>query len=300
MFALTKISFPGLGINEINLNSTAFSIGSLSIAWYALIISFGMIVAVSYVIFRAKKIGLSVDDVVDMAIFVIPIGILGARLYYVLMRLEDFHSIGDVFNIRGGGLAIYGGIIAGTLTVIACCYFKKVYFPALGDCVVPGLILAQSIGRWGNFVNVEAYGSVTRLPFRMCGRSIANELLAKGLINAEQYSEILNGTLGVHPTFFYESAWNFVGFIIINLIYKKKKYDGQFILLVFGWYALGRVWIEGLRTDSLYLFGSGIRVSQLLAAMILLATISLLIYFAIRKPKRELFYYTKEKCKKRK
>ena len=297
MIALTKISFPGLGIGEINLKSTAFSIGNLSIAWYALIITLGMILAVSYVIYRARAIGIKTDDVIDFAIFVIPIGIIGARLYYVLMKLEDFNSIGEVFDIRSGGLAIYGGIIAGTLTVMVVCYFKKVYFPAFGDCIVPGLILAQSIGRWGNFINVEAYGSPTRLPLRMCGPSIARELLSKGLINAEEYEEILTGTLGVHPTFFYESMWNLVGFILINVFYKKKEYDGQFILLVFGWYGLGRLFIEGLRTDSLYLFGSGIRVSQLLAGLLFIACTALLIYFKVKKPKRERFYYIKENKK---
>ena len=296
--ALTMISFPGLGIGEVNLNSTAFQIGSLTIAWYALIITFGMILAVCYVIYRAKAIGIKVDDVTDFAIFVIPIGIIGARLYYVFMKLEDFNSIGEVFNIRSGGLAIYGGIIAGTLTVMAVCRYKKIYFPAFGDCIVPGLILAQSIGRWGNFVNVEAYGSPTRLPFRMCGSSIALDLRSKGLINSEQYEEILAGTLGVHPTFFYESVWNLIGFVLINIFYKKKKYDGQFILLIFGWYGLGRVWIEGLRTDSLYLFDSGIRVSQLLAALLLVTCTGLLIYFRVKRPKREMFFYIKEIKKK--
>ncbi len=298
MSVLTKISFPGIGIGEINLSSTAFSIGNVSIAWYALIITLGMILAVAYVMYRAKSIGIKFDDVIDFAIFVIPIGILGARLYYVLMKLEDFHSIGEVFNIRSGGLAIYGGIIAGTLTVIAVCYFKKISFPAFGDCIVPGLILAQSVGRWGNFVNVEAYGSPTRNALRMCGTSIANELLGKNLINSEQYSEIIAGTLGVHPTFFYESMWNLLGFVLINIFYKKKKYDGQFILIIFAWYGLGRLWIEGLRTDSLYLFGSGIRVSQLLAGILFVACTGLLIYFAVKRPRKEMFFYIKQNKKK--
>lgn len=298
---LTKISFPGLGITEINLNSTAFTIGkSFSIAWYALIITFGMILAVTYVIFRARQIGISSDQIIDYAIFVIPIGILGARLYYVIMKIDQFHSLGEVFNIRSGGLAIYGGIIAGTITVFIVSKIKKISFRAFGDCVVPGLIIAQAIGRWGNFVNVEAYGSVTELPWRMCGSSIASELLNKGLIDKTQFEMILNGSLGVHPTFFYESLWNVIGFILINLFYKNKKYDGQIILLVFGWYGLGRLWIEGLRTDSLYLFSSSIRVSQLLAVLIFAACTAALIYFQIKKPISQKFYYTQEKNKKAK
>ena len=289
---LAKVSFPGLGIKEFNLNSIAFEpIENFGIAWYALIITFGMIFAVSYVVYRAKDIGINFDVILDYTIYVIPIGILGARLYYVIMKLDEFHSIGQVFNIRSGGLAIYGGIIAGTLTVFVISLIKKISFPALGDCVVPGLIMAQAIGRWGNFINVEAYGSITSLPWRMCSPTIANELLSKGLIDAGQYSQILTGELGVHPTFFYESMWNIIGFVLINLFFKHKKYDGQAILLVFGWYGLGRLWIEGLRTDSLYLFGSDIRVSQLLALLVFLTCLGMLIYFKIKPPKSDKFYY---------
>lgn len=292
---LAKVSFPGLGIGELNLNNIAFTIGDgFTIAWYALIITLGMILAVSYVMYRARKIGIKSDEIIDFAIFVIPIGIIGARLYYVLMKLDEFHSLKEVFNIRNGGLAIYGGIIAGTLTVIAVCKIKKIYFPAFGDCVVPGLILAQAIGRWGNFMNVEAYGSTTTLPWRMCGPSIASELLSKGMIDTSQYSEIMSGALGVHPTFFYESLWNIIGFVLINVFYKKKQYDGQFILIVFAWYGLGRLWIEGLRTDSLYLFSGPIRVSQLLAGLVFVCCTALLVYFAIKPPKRDKFYFQKK------
>ena len=289
--ALAKISFPGLGIDSLELNSVAFSIGNIDIAWYALIIVFGMIVAVSYIIFRAKEIGLNAEMVLDYAIFVIPFGILGARLYYVVMKIDEFHSIGEVFNIRNGGLAIYGGILAGALTVYIVSRIKKIYFPAMGDCVVPGLILAQSIGRWGNFMNVEAYGGVTSLPWRMCGKGIASSLLSKGIIDGDQYASILSGELGVHPTFFYESLWNLIGFVLINIFYKHKKYDGQILLMIFGWYGLGRMFIEGLRTDSLYLFGSGIRVSQLLAAILFVGCTGLLIYFKIKPPKKAKFVY---------
>ena len=288
---MSTISFPGLGIDKIDLNEIAFSIGDFSVAWYGLIITIGMILCVGYVIWRAKSIGINYEIIIDYAIFVIPLGVLGARLYYVLMKLEDFDSIKEVLDIRSGGLAIYGGIIAGALTVLLVSKFKKISFYALGDCIVPGLILAQSIGRWGNFVNVEAYGSVTKLPWRMCGRDIADDLYFEELINSNQYDEIISETLGVHPTFFYESMWNLIGFIVINLIFKKKKYDGQIILLVFGWYGLGRMWIEGLRTDSLYLFGTGIRVSQLLAAVIFVVCLALLIYFAVKPPKQEKFAY---------
>lgn len=269
MLRITKIAFPGLGIGEFSVDSVAFSINGFSVAWYALIITLGMICAVTYIVLKSKEIGITAEDVIDYAIFVIPFGVLGARIYYVLMELDKYDSLIDAFNIRQGGLAIYGGIIAGTLTVFLVSLKKKIYFPAFGDYVVPGVILAQAIGRWGNFMNGEAYGYQTDIFCRMG--------LDFGL-GMEYY----------HPTFLYESLWNFIGFIGVNILFKYKKYDGQMILIVFGWYGLGRMFIEGLRTDSLYLFGN-VRVSQLLAVLVFIACTSLLIYFAIKPPKRELF-----------
>lgn len=271
MLEINKLSFPGLGIEPFEVNTVAFEIFGMEIAWYALIITFGMIMAVTYTIFRANKIGVTVDDVIDFVIFVIPIGVLGARLYYVIMEIENYSTLAEVFAFRDGGLAIYGGIIAGTATVFVVCLVKKIYFPAFGDCIVPGLILAQSIGRWGNFVNAEAHGGETDIFIRM---------------GIEQFNGVFEY---VHPTFLYESLWNIVGFVAINFFYKHKKYDGQIILLVFGWYGLGRMLIEGMRTDSLYLWGTNIRTSQALAALILIGCVAALIYFAIKPPKRDLF-----------
>ena len=273
----TKLSFPGLGIGEFTVDSEAFSLFGAPISWYALIICFGMIFAVAYIVFRAKQIGIISDHVIDFALFVIPFGVLGARLYYVIMEIDSFDSIGEIFNIRGGGLAIYGGIIAGAITVFCVCKYKKIDFLAFADCVVPGLIMAQSIGRWGNFMNGEAFGCETTNFLRM------------GILNFNSvYTFNTYEMVYVHPTFLYESLWNFIGFIGVNILFKYKKYDGQMILIVFGWYGLGRMFIEGLRTDSLYLFGN-VRVSQLLAALIFIACTTLLIYFAIKHPKRELF-----------
>lgn len=271
MLEINRLSFPGLGIKPFEVNTVAFEIFGVEIAWYALIITFGMILAVSYTIFRAKKIGVTIDDVIDFVIFVIPIGVLGARLYYVIMEIENYSTLAEVFAFRDGGLAIYGGIIAGAATVFAVCCFKKIYFPAFGDCIVPGLILAQSIGRWGNFINAEAHGGETEIFIRM---------------GIEQFTGDFKY---FHPTFLYESLWNIIGFVAINLFYKHKKYDGQIILLVFGWYGLGRMLIEGMRTDSLYLWGTQIRTSQALAALIFIGCTAALIYFAIKPPKREMY-----------
>lgn len=278
MLQVTKLSFPGLGIGEFTVSSEAFSLFGAPIAWYALIICMGMIFAVSYIIFRAKQIGIDSEQVLDFALFVIPIGVLGARLYYVIMDIDNFNSIGEILNIRNGGLAIYGGIIAGAITVFCVCKYKKIDFLAFADCVVPGLIMAQAIGRWGNFMNGEAFGEITDSFIRMGIRNV-NTFYTFGT----------REMVYVHPTFLYESLWNVIGFIGINIFYKHKKYDGQIFLMIFGWYGLGRMFIEGLRTDSLYLFGTSIRVSQALAGVLFVVCAAFLIYFAIKKPNRPFY-----------
>ena len=290
MQKISTISFPGLGIGDFTVNSVAFDIFGLSIAWYALIITMGMVAAVIYVVFQAKKIGITIDDVIDYALFTIPIGIVGARLYYVFTKLEEFDSLLDVINIRGGGLAIYGGIIAGGITVLCVSYYKKINFLAFADCVAPGVLLAQGIGRWGNFMNGEAYGGPWDGFLRM-GLFNANTMSDKELIKAGvDVSEMVY----VHPTFLYESLWNLLGVLLVYLFARfiHKKYDGQLFLMIFGWYGLGRMLIEGLRTDSLY-FGPeewGIRISQALAALIFIAAAALLIYFQIKKPNRPFYH----------
>ena len=278
MYGITKLSFPGLGIGEFTVKSEAFSIGDFSIAWYGLIICLGMIFAVGYVMYRAAAIGIDSDQIIDFALFVIPFGVIGARLYYVIMEIDSFHSLGEVLNIRGGGLAIYGGIIAGAITVFVVCHVKKIYFPAFADCVVPGLIMAQAIGRWGNFMNGEAFGAITDSFLRM-GIKNYNSMITFGT------SEMVY----VHPTFLYESLWNIIGFIGVNIFYKHKKYDGQIFLMIFGWYGLGRMMIEGLRTDSLYLFGTSIRTSQALAALLFIVCTAFQIYFAFRRPTKPFY-----------
>ena len=190
----------------------------------------------------------------------------------IYRRVDGSLNWGAVFNYSDGGLAIYGAIISSAIVLWLFCRKKKLSFLAYADLGVHGLFIGQLIGRWGNFMNVEAYGGATALPWRMCGPSIAAEMLQKGYVDQAGYESILSGALGVHPTFFYESAWNFAGLIMVYLIGKKRKFDGECFLFYFFWYGLGRAWIEGLRTDSLYLFGwelfgAPIRVSQLLAAV---------------------------------
>ena len=276
MLKISKISFPGLGIGEFSVNSVAFTIGNVSIAWYAILITLGMIAAVAYTIYRAKQVNIKPDVILDFALAAIPLGIIGARLYYVFTKLDEFSSFGEVLNIRGGGLAIYGGIIGGAIGVIIVAFLKKINFFAIADCCTPGIILAQAIGRWGNFMNGEAFGYQTSIFIRM------------GLENSNSFSTF--GTtqmVYVHPTFLYESLWNLLGFALINIFYRHRKYDGQVFLMVFGWYGLGRMFIEGLRTDSLYT--GSFRTSQVLAAIIFVATLTILIVLAVKKYAKPMY-----------
>ena len=261
---LTKnlVSFPGLGIEEFSLNNVAFSLGDFSVYWYGVIITCGILFAFLYAAFRGKYEGISVDDLTDIGIWTVIIGVLGARLYYVLTSLDQyipkpFHIgqfIKNVLNLRGGGLAIYGGIICGTLTIVAVTRIKKMNTLKLLDMAGPGVMIAQAMGRWGNFFNGEAFGGIVE-----AGHPLY--FLRMGLISSNTIGDF--GTLDmvyVHPTFLYESLWNLTGFILINIFYKKKKFNGQNACMYLSWYGFGRFFIEALRTDSLYV--GPFRISQ--------------------------------------
>ena len=295
-----NISFPGLNINEFTINPIAIPIGDGGIRWYALFIVTGMILAILYTAYRAKSEGIIFDTILDFAIFTIPVGIIGARLYYVFFdwvdimvnhKINPYQSFIDVIAIWRGGLAIYGGVIFGALTIIVVAKVKKMSGRTLlkiTDAVVPGLMIAQAIGRWGNFFNGEAYGTPTALPWRMCSDSFAQRLYNIGLIDRETAYQMLDGTLGVHPTFLYESLWNIIGFIIINLIFKKKRFDGQIMLSYFTWYGFGRMFIELLRTDSLT-NGSNVRISSLVGLLSFIVGGSLLLYLFIHNKGNKAF-----------
>ena len=254
------ISFPGLfGDNGINPPSY-FSLGPLNIHWYGVIIALGFLLALTYCSRRAKSFGIKEDDLYDMVLWGLPLGIVGARLYYIIFYPDMFRDAGfmDYIAVWNGGLAIYGGIIAAFLTVLVCTKLKKISTLAVLDIVSLGFLIGQSIGRWGNFMNREAHGCETDLPWRM------------GLT----YGGV---TTCYHPTFLYESLWNVLGFVLLHFLSKKRKYDGEVFLAYLAWYGLGRAMIEGLRTDSLYIPGTQIRVSQLLAAVTCLASVIILI-----------------------
>lgn len=227
------------------MNRVAFSVFGVDIMWYGILIAIGMVIAISISLKESKRVGLKEEDIIDLALFLIPLGVIGARIYYVIFSWEQYSSnIMDIFNIRGGGLAIHGGIIAGILTGIVFSKIRKIDFLKLADTVVLGVPLAQSIGRWGNFINQEAHGGPTNLPWGI-------------MIDGQR----------VHPTFLYESIWDLLIFLFIflRIKIKKKKYDGYIIVEYITLYSLGRFFIEGLRTDSLML--GPIRMAQFVSLL---------------------------------
>ena len=264
---MITLSFPGIGIDEFNVNPVAFSIGGLEIRWYGLIIVSAIILALGYCFIRARYENINSEDLIDMAIFSILFSVIGARLYYVLMTLGEYDSFLDVISIWNGGLAIYGAVIAGAITVYVVCRIKKISFLKAFDMASPALMMAQAIGRWGNFFNGEAYGQV-----------IPEDSILYFLRMGITPHEIpgVYGMAYVHPTFLYESIWNIVGFIIINALYKKKKFDGQVFFMYITWYGFGRMFIESLRMDSLYL--GVFRISQVVAFVCFVAGSITLIY----------------------
>ena len=267
------VSFPGLGIGEGNINSVAFTVGdSFTVMWYGICIALGMLMAITYASWRCKQQGIKVDDLIDVAIFAIFFGVIGARLYYVVFSPSQFKTFWDIINLRTGGLAIYGGIIFGAITVVAVCLLKKISWRKLYDAAGPGVMIAQAMGRWGNFFNGEAYGGLVEeshpLYFLRMGLSSRNTKYDFGT------AELVY----VHPTFLYESLWNVLGFVLINIFFKKKKFDGEIALWYFAWYGFGRMFIEGLRTDSLYIGETGIRVSQMLGFLLFALATALIVY----------------------
>ena len=292
------LSFPGLGIEGLEINKVAFSVLGRNIAWYGILITCGMILAVLCALYLTKIQNISSDDIIDLAFFVIVFGVIGARLYYVTFTWNEFSYLAtggtffenlwntfyNIIAIWEGGLAIYGGVLAGLLTAYIFAKVKKIPFLKIFDILAPCCWIGQIIGRWGNFMNVEAYGSITKLPWRMCSDKIASELyFRKQLIDFDTYEAILAGEVGVHPTFLYESLWNLVALIFVLTIFKKKKFDGQIFSIYLIWYGFGRMLIEGLRTDSL-MIGS-LRVSQLIGLASCVLGIALMIYLHLKAKK---------------
>ena len=264
---MTTVSFPGLGIGEFTVDRVAFSLFGKPIYWYGVIIMLGIVAAFIHAYLRCKQEGIKGDDILDVGIFTVIFGVIGARLYYVLTTLNShkYESFIDVIAVWEGGLAIYGGIIAGTTAIVLTALYKKINPLRIADTIAPGVGLAQAIGRWGNFMNGEAFGYEVAEGHPLYA-------LRMGLVS--EYTEGV-GMRYYHPTFLYESLWNVVGFVIITLLYRKKKFNGQITLMYFAWYGFGRMFIEGLRTDSLYV--GPFRISQVVGAVCFLAGTALLI-----------------------
>ncbi len=256
-----QIHFPDLGI-VMDPDRVAFSLFGKDVYWYGIIIALGFAIAVIYGSRRAASFGLTEDNILDMLFVAVPSAIICARAYYCLFNWEAYAEDPiSVLYIWEGGIAIYGGVIGAVVSVLILSKIKKIPFGVYGDIGALGLLIGQMIGRWGNFINREAHGDIYEGFLRM------------GI-------EQKNGDiLFYHPTFLYESLWNLIGFVVLHFYSRKRRFDGEVFCLYVMWYGLGRAWIEGLRTDSLYLFSTGIRVSQLLAVLSAAAAFAVLVYY---------------------
>lgn len=272
------ISFPGLFENwEFNPDPVALHVGN-GIYWYGILIALGLLLAALFCVRQGKRYGITEDNIYDMLIWEIPLCIVGARLYYVIFYLDRFRradgslDFAAMVRIWDGGLAIYGVVIMAFIVLLLFCKKKKISFGAFADVGVMGLLIGQTVGRWGNFMNREAFGAETTLPWRMRLWTSATEFIE------------------VHPTFLYESLWNLIGLLLIVFIVSKgRTFDGENTCFYFIWYGLGRSWIEGLRTDSLYLFdwqlfGQPIRVSQALSVVLVITAAAVLLVQKRRHP----------------
>jgi len=277
------ISFPLFGEGFILNPPAYFTIFGFTVFYYGLFITAGFALAALYLIKRSAVIGLTRDNILDLVILAVPAGLVGARLYYILFNFENYFTPGNfqnIFAIREGGLAVYGGIILSGIAYLVYSRIKKIPLGKLLDAAAFGLFIGQAVGRWGNFFNREAFGIETSAPWRM-----------GFTFNQDTYSSALDKVLYAgttyyfHPTFLYEMLWNTLGLLLMHIFSKKFKtrYPGQYFLFYMAWYGFGRFMIEGLRTDSLFVPGTEIRVSQLLAILSCVIAVILLIVFHIRK-----------------
>lgn len=277
----TIVTFPKLGL-EFTINRVLLSLGSLQIYWYGFIIAAGFLLAVTYAMRHCEKFGINKDNLIDMLLIVTPVAIIGARLYYVVFNFEAFRGdFWSVFKIWEGGIAIYGAVIFGAIAAYIYCKAAKVSVGDMFDLAVLGLLIGQFIGRWGNFVNGEAYGEVVKnLPWGMTVQSWQHSTLGKM----------------VHPIFLYESLLNFVGFIILHFVSKKRRFRGEIFLLYVAWYGIGRGLIESVRgEDALLLFGTQLKVSEVFGFISAIVAIGILVYKWIFADRGDIIrLYTKE------
>lgn len=288
-----NINFPHLHIYLEHVGKS-FEVFGFSIAFYGVIIAAGMLAGILMATYEAKRTGQNPDDYFDLAIIAIIFSVMGARIYYVIFSWDLYRDdLWNIFNLRQGGLAIYGGVIAAVITTVIFARVKKLSFPKLADTAGLGLILGQIIGRWGNFFNREAFGGYTdgllamQLPVNAVRPSDITAELAEHIVELDGVSYIQ-----VHPTFLYESLWNLGILLILLLVRHYKKFDGEIFLLYLAGYGVGRFWIEGLRTDQLLIPSTSIAVSQVLAGILVIVSVIMLILLrkrVLREVRRKQF-----------
>lgn len=273
---MNEIQFPHLGLS-FNINPVAFTIGSFSVYWYALIILAGILLGFWYACLFCKKDGNNTELMYDVLLYGLPSAIICARIYYVVFNFGEYKdNFWDVFKIHEGGIAIYGAVIGAVISTYIYARKKKVNPLMLFDYGAAGLFVGQAVGRWGNFVNQEAFGGNYDGLLSMTGGTIKKtlaEMSARGMA--------VDPAIGVHPTFLYESLWNFLGIILISFFFKKKKHTGFPFAFYIGWYGIGRFFVEGMRTDSL-MMTENIRVSQVVAIASVIISIVMFVILSKR------------------
>lgn len=286
------VAFPGLGLS-FEISRVAFSIGGYPIYWYGITFASGFVLGMLYFHLRARKLGIHPYDGLDVLLWAVIGGMIGARAYYVAFQWEMYKdNLIKVFAFREGGIAMYGGVIGSVLAGYIAARAKKAKFLPILDGGLTGLLLAQAVGRWGNFFNNEAFGCNTTLPWGMTSNTISRYLFNMSDTLAQR-GILVDPTVPVHPTFFYEFAWNLLGFLLLAFVLTpRRRYDGQVSLGYMAWYGLGRFFIEGLRTDSLML--GSFRVSQLLAALLFTGSVLIMaaLHFRYKKAPAVLYVDT--------
>ena len=268
------VQFPGLGL-EFTIDRVALSIGGFNIYWYGVIIAAGMLLALLYAFRNSVDFGIDSDRLVDVVAIGTVMAIVCARIYYVAMAPFEYDSIWEMIDIRLGGIAIYGAVIGAFVFGGLAAKWRKVPLLPLFDLASLGFLIGQGIGRWGNFVNQEAFGTNTTLPWGMYSEGTEAYLRSVQVTLPEGVT--VDPTMPVHPTFLYESLWCLVGFVVLAMYVKHRRFHGQIFLLYAIWYGLGRFWIEGLRTDSLLIGNTGLRASQLVAFISVVVALLLLV-----------------------
>ena len=256
------VQFPGLGL-EFTLDRVAFTVFGMPIYWYGILIATGLALAIVFAFSHARRFGIDSDRMVDVILIGTVCAVIGGRAFYVATAPFEYASFAEMLDIRLGGVAIYGAVIAAFLSGYFACRWRKVPILPMFDLAGMGFLLGQGIGRWGNFVNQEAFGTNTTLPWGMY--SEGTEAYLKSVQVTLPAGVTVDPAAPVHPTFLYESIWCLVGFAVLASLYKKRRFNGQIFLGYIIWYGLGRAWIEGLRTDSLLIGNTGLRASQLVA-----------------------------------